>query len=126
VIGSAVYMGHWMEGAVEFIRRNRMTLAGRPVWLFSSGPLKLGPEIASASDPELEPGEIGELREIVRPRDHRVFSGALDPGRLGLTHRMLRKLPAARDILPEGDFRNWDGIKAWAIGIGRDLTGPED
>src|ERR1035437_1878635 len=39
VIGSAVYMGHWQKEAVEFVRRNRAVLAGRPVWLFSSGPL---------------------------------------------------------------------------------------
>ena len=39
VIGSAVYSMHWMKEASEFHRRNRALLAGRPVWLFSSGPL---------------------------------------------------------------------------------------
>jgi flavodoxin len=39
VVGSAVYMRHWMEEACEFVRRNRTPLADRPVWLFSSGPL---------------------------------------------------------------------------------------
>ncbi len=123
VIGSAVYMEHWLKDAAEFVRRNRTVLAERPVWLFSSGPLKLEPG-TSPDDPELEPKEIGEFREIIHPRDHRVFFGALDPGRLGFAHRALRKLPAARKLLPEGDFRNRDDIEAWAGGIARTLETP--
>ncbi|WP_332449145.1 flavodoxin domain-containing protein [Methanoculleus sp.] len=123
VIGSAVYMEHWMKGAVEFVRQNRAVLAGRPVWLFSSGPLKLEPG-TSPGDPGLEPREIGEFREVIHPRDHRVFFGALDPRRLGFAHRALRKLPAGRALLPEGDFRNWDYIEAWSGDIVRALKTP--
>jgi len=121
VIGSAVYMEHWMQEAADFVRRNRTVLAGRPVWLFSSGPLEPG---TSPDDPELEPKEISEFREVIHPRDHRVFFGALDPGRLGFAHRTLRRLPAGRALLPEGDFRNWDDIEAWAGGIARVLKTP--
>jgi len=122
VIGSAVYMGHWMKEAVEFVRRNRTALAGMPVWLFSSGPLELGPEIASIDDPKLEPEEISGFWETIHPRGHRVFFGALDPGRLGIAHRMIRRLPAARAILPEGDFRDWNDIEAWAESIAHALV----
>ena len=121
VVGSAVYKGHWMNEAVDFVRRNRSVLANRPVWLFSSGPLGLGAGATSVDDPKLEPKEIAELKEAIHPRGHQVFFGALDPGKLGLTHRALRKLPAARAILPEGDFRNWDDIEAWANGIAEAL-----
>jgi len=123
VIGSAVYMEHWMADAVEFVRKNRDILATRPVWLFSSGPLKTGPEVTT-DDPALEPKEIGELKEIIHPREHQIFFGALDPGKLGFTYRALRKLPAARAVLPEGDFRNWDGIEAWTERIARALAAP--
>jgi menaquinone-dependent protoporphyrinogen oxidase len=122
VIGSAVYMGHWMDGAMEFVRQNHTVLADRPVWLFSSGPLELGPEISSANDPRLEPKEISELRETIHPRDHRIFFGALDPNKLGFMHRTMRKLPAARSILPEGDFRDWDDIEAWTSSIAQALV----
>ena len=123
VIGSAVYMEHWMKEAAEFVRRNRAVLAERPVWLFSSGPLKLEPG-TSPDDPELEPKEIGEFRKAIHPQDHRVFPGALDPGRLSFAHRTLRKLPAGRALLPEGDFRNRDEIEAWAGDIARALKTP--
>lgn len=122
VIGSAVYMGHWQKEAVEFVRRNRAVLAGRPVWLFSSGPL--GTESADAQGRDVaagaEPREIAEFSEAIAPRGHQVFFGVLDPGGLGLGERTLRKLPAARAILPEGDFRDWPQIEAWASDIARD------
>jgi menaquinone-dependent protoporphyrinogen oxidase len=122
VIGSAVYMGHWQKEAAEFVRRNRAVLAGRPVWLFSSGPLGTEPTDAQGRDltAAAEPAEIAEFREAIAPRGHRVFFGVLDPGRLGLGERALRKLPAARAILPEGDFRDWAQIEAWASGIAHD------
>jgi len=122
VVGSAVYMGHWQKEATEFIRRNRAVLAGHPVWLFSSGPLGTEPVDAQGQDLTVaaEPKEIAELTAAIHPRGHRVFFGALDPGRLGLGERAIRKLPAARAIMPEGDFRDWAQIEAWARGIAAD------
>jgi menaquinone-dependent protoporphyrinogen oxidase len=121
VIGSAVYMEHWLDEATEFVRRNRTSLAGRPVWLFSSGPLQLGPETIATDESKLEPKEIPELRDAIHPRDHRIFFGALDPGKLGVKYRMLRKLPAARAVLPDGDFRNWNDIESLAGSIAKAL-----
>jgi menaquinone-dependent protoporphyrinogen oxidase len=115
-------MGHWQKEAAEFVRRNRAVLAGRPVWLFSSGPLGTEPADAQGRDLTVaaEPRELAEVTEAIHPRGHRVFFGALDPGRLGLGERALRKLSAARAIMPEGDFRDWAQIEAWARGIARD------
>jgi len=31
-------------------------------------------------------------------------------------------MPATRDLLPAGDFRDWDEIDAWARGIADELT----
>jgi len=124
VIGSAVYMGHWTKEATEFVRRNRAVLSNRAVWLFSSGPLVLGSGISSTNDPKLEPKEIAEFREAINPKDHRVFFGALDPSKLGFAHRMVAKMPAARALFREGDFRNWNDIEAWASSIARALEAP--
>jgi menaquinone-dependent protoporphyrinogen oxidase len=127
VLGSAAYMGHWMEDAAVFVRKNQDLLAQAPVWLFSSGPL--GTESADAEGTDLytaaEPEELPELQEAIHPRGHRVFSGVLDPDRLSLTERSFRMLPAARAALPEGDFRNWDEIQDWAYEIALELTHPK-
>jgi menaquinone-dependent protoporphyrinogen oxidase len=126
VIGSAAYAMHWMKEASSFVKRNKSLLADRPTWLFSSGPLgtdridKEGNDVVEASVPK----EAGEFA-FLHPRDHHVFFGALDFDKLGFTGRMLKKMPATRDAIPEGDFRDWDDVDQWAHGIGRDLaTGP--
>ena len=126
VVGSAVYIGHWMKDAAAFVRDNRDLLAQRPVWLFSSGPL--GTDLTDAHGTDVrtaaEPKEIAELREAIGPRDHRVFFGALDPAELTFPERALRRLPAARGIMPEGDFRDWAEIEQWARGIAQEMTQP--
>lgn len=121
VLGSAVYLGRWMKEAAEFAERNREALVARPVWLFSSGPLTLKDGM-TVDDPDVVPQDIATLREAIHPRDHRVFFGALDPSKLGFAQRAMRKLPAARAVLPEGDFRDWDLIGAWADGIAAALN----
>jgi menaquinone-dependent protoporphyrinogen oxidase len=124
VLGSAAYMGHWLKDAAAFVDSNRDALANRPVWLFSSGPL--GTEATDAKGVDLrtsaEPKELTEFQRTIHPRDHHVFFGVLDPGKLSFTERSLRKLPAARAILPEGDFRDWDEIQDWAYGIAQQMT----
>jgi len=125
VIGSAAYMFHWLKEATGFVRRNRAVLAGKPVWLFSSGPLGTEPLDAEGRDQKVAavPKEIAELRQVVNARDHRVFFGAYERDRkpIGLGERFVSLMPAARDALPGGDFRDWPEIEAWAAGIARDL-----
>lgn len=126
VVGSAVYMLHWLKSAREFVMRNSRILVRKPVWLFSSGPL--GTEKKNAQGRDLRdvsgPQELGELRQAINPRCHRVFFGALDASKLALAHRMIRKMPAAREGLPEGDFRDWQEIGAWASEIAKQLGLP--
>lgn len=64
------------------------------------------------------------LKRAVGARDHRVFFGAWDRrnlgrGRLGFAERIV-----ARRFLPEGDWRDWPEIEAWASDIARALTAP--
>lgn len=41
--------------------------------------------------------------------------------RILITERFVSLMPAARDALPDGDFRDWDAIDAWAAGIAKEL-----
>jgi menaquinone-dependent protoporphyrinogen oxidase len=124
VIGSAVYLGRWQKEALAFVLQNQSIIAARPAWIFSSGPL--GSELLDAKGRnKLEaavPDDIPELAEAIRPRDHRVFFGALNPDDLPLVPRLMRILPAGRKLLEEGDFRDWTEIEAWADSIGAALT----
>jgi len=85
VLGSAVYIGSWMKQAKAFVSTKRDRLASMPVWLFSSGP----------TDPQSEHGLSDEARteleELVHPREHAVFFGAIDPDRLGFIEKRMVK-----------------------------------
>jgi len=125
VVGSAVYMFHWLREATKFVRHNRTLLAARPVWLFSSGPL--GTEATDAKGRDLleasEAKEMAGFVEAIRPRGHAMFFGAYSPGApVGLGERFVAMMPAARDAMPKGDFRDWDAIEAWAVSIAADLV----
>ena len=126
VIGSAAYMFHWLDEATKFVRRNRAALAAKPVWLFSSGPLGTEPTNAEGRDQKeaAVPKEIAEFQEALHPRGHVVFFGAYQRDRktIGLAERFMALMPAARDALPEGDFRDWSEIEAWAAEIARGLA----
>jgi len=138
VIGSGVYMGSWLNEPLEFMRRNQDALAARPTWLFSSGPLIGSTKGNADADPVTDalgpadgPGsggrkKVDELSAAIHPRDHRVFLGAFDPKDppRAMSERLVRMMPAAKNMLPSGDFRNWDTIEAWAREIASTLASP--
>ncbi len=129
VIGSAVYFGHWMKYAAEFVRRNRDALADRPVWLFSSGPLGTDAKDAQGRDLLVvsEPQEIAEFRQAIKPRDHRVFFGVLDQSKLGFTRGLVMKFAKhANAPFPDGDFRDWSDIGAWGNSIAQAVKDSAD
>lgn len=129
VIGSAAYNGHWLKEAADLVRRNRAPLAGRPVWLFSSGPI--GTETVDAKGRDVlevsRPAEFAEFAGSIRPRDMRVFFGAYDPDAepIGFAERFgarFTKMAAIRSAIPAGDFRDWPLIDAWADEIAREIV----
>ncbi|HET7737292.1 MAG TPA: flavodoxin domain-containing protein [Tepidiformaceae bacterium] len=112
IVGSGIYAGHWLDGARDFEKANRGYLARLPVWLFSSGPIGDPPIPANGSV------AIDDIIEQTQPVDHRLFAGKLDRRRLRWSERALTVALRA----PEGDFRAWAGIEAWAEGIAEVLN----
>ena len=111
VIGSAVYAGRWRSDARDFVRSHKQELAARPVWLFSSGPVAEPP-----SDAE-DPIDIEEMSVLTTSRDHRIFCGLLNSAKLGVLERAVVHALGA----PEGDYRDWPAIEAWARDIAAEL-----
>ncbi len=112
VLGSAVYMGHWLPQAADFVERHLLALHDRPVWLFSSGPL--GNPLVPAGDAP----EVGPMVQRLGAREHRTFAGELQQGVIGFKERMIVKMVKA----PYGDFRDWAAIDAWADAIAEALV----
>jgi menaquinone-dependent protoporphyrinogen oxidase len=111
VLGSAVYVGHWLDSAVRLSRRYAFHGGDRPVWLFSSGP------VGDPPMPDGQPVDVGSVVTTTRARQHRVFAGVLDRRRLGFgEHALVIALRASC-----GDFRDWAAIEAWARDIAAEL-----
>jgi menaquinone-dependent protoporphyrinogen oxidase len=124
LLGSALYMFHWMKEARSFASRNRGALTRKPLWLFSSGPIEQKVDERGRGPLEVSgPREIEELREMLHPRDHRLFFGAWDRRNkpIGFWERVVQLMPAARASMPDGDLRDWPKIEAWADGIAVEL-----
>lgn len=69
-------------------------------------------------DSDQQPKEKAEFQHTIGLREHRIFFGALDHSRLSFAKRMMAKAVQA----PEGDFRDWKAIEAWAAGIAQELN----
>ena len=130
VVGSALYMFHWMKEARKFVSKNKEVLSSHPTWLFSSGPVGTKATDAKGNDvlKVSGPKELEELLAFTGAREHRVFFGALDGSKLkgmtGAFYRMARRSEEARESMPEGDFRDWKLIEAWADEIAAELKAP--
>ena len=104
VVGSSIYFGSWNKDAVRFLERAADGLRGRPVWLFSSGPV--------GNQPGVDPTQLEQLKTLVDVRDHRLFGGALKMGELSLGERLI-----AKRLRASGDSRDWPAIDDWAVAI---------
>ena len=72
----------------------------------------------------IESGPVKDARLLAKrigARDEQTFAGRLDPDELGRAERMVARIVRS----PEGDFRDWDAIRAWAGQIAKDLTGSQ-
>ena len=111
VLGSAVYYGRWLASARAFAERHASTLADRPVWLFSSGPVGDPPK------PDGDPADLDAVRFITGAREHAVFGGRVDRHLLGMRERAVTRIVGS----DEGDFRDWEDIASWADAIADEL-----
>jgi menaquinone-dependent protoporphyrinogen oxidase len=110
VLGSALYAAHWQRDARRFVTRFRDELAARPLWLWSSGPLDA--RLARADLPITAHG--AEVTQGLGALAHHTFGG-----------RLLPAAPVDPHLLathPIGDFRDWQGIRAYGREIAATLA----
>jgi menaquinone-dependent protoporphyrinogen oxidase len=111
ILGSAVYMGRWLEDARRVAQEIAMHTPPA-VWLFSSGPVGDSPK------PDEEPAEVSEIAPMTHARGHRFFAGRLDRHRLGFGEKAVVR--ALRVV--DGEFRDWAAIDTWGAQIAAEVN----
>jgi menaquinone-dependent protoporphyrinogen oxidase len=110
VVGSGIRVGKWLPEAVQFVERHQEALRRMPVAYFLVClTLKDDTEenrrtVAAYLDPLREQGPQ------VQPVDVGLFAGVMDYSKLSFMLRLMMKAMGS----PEGDFRDWEAIRAWA------------
>ena len=114
VVGSAVRSSSWWPDAVDFVTRHEETLSRMPVAYFLTC-------LALYHDsPETRETAMGYFNPVlnkapaVKPVDFGCFAGVLDYAKLNFMYRRVMKSKMNKKGVPEGDFRDWPAIRAWA------------
>ncbi len=109
VLGTGLYMGRPHRDARHFLHDHHAALAHQPFAVFALGPLsseqeekdKVRPQLEHALEhyPELEPAALA------------IFGGVIDH----------EKLSFPFNHMPEGDYRDWDEIRSFALALPVDV-----
>lgn len=111
VFGAPLYIGNWPTAAHQFLRSHKAALANHRVVIFALGPTELDDAQMAAAEDQL--ANVLAKYEWLKPLQTKMFVGRFDVTKMTGWHRLLAKLPAMKK-LPAQDFRDWDGIRAWA------------
>ena len=117
VVGGAIFRGKWMSEAVNFVKTNADTLRQVPVAYFMVCMIMHQPteENRRKSLSFLDP--VLQTVPQVKPVDIAPFAGAMHYQNLSWLNKEILQSKG----LPEGDFRDWEGIRAWARGLDSSL-----
>ena len=107
LIGSGIRGGKWLPEAMKFVEKNRDALGRVPVALFT---VCLTLRDDTEENRRMVAAYLDPVRELVQPVEVGLFAGAMDPSKLPFILRLLMKAMKA----PQGDFRDWEAIRAWA------------
>lgn len=115
ILGSSIRAGGWLPEMIDFMKANLNQLQKMPIAFFTV--------CITLSDDTPENREtvrqyLDPVRQLVNPVIEGYFAGKMDFSRLSLPVRFLVKAMKA----PEGDFRDWDKIRQWALDAKRHLV----
>lgn len=116
VAGSAINGGAWLPEAVEFIRHHQNELKDKSFAAFlvcMTLSMKNGPQYRTHVASWLNP-----VREMVKPVAEGLFAGALDIHKIpSFGDRLKFWLSVRLGFWKEGDHRDWEAIRAWALDL---------
>ena len=121
VAGSAINGGAWLPEAMQFMQANQSELSKKPFAAF------LVCMTLSMRNAEQYRGHVATwldpVRALVRPVSEGLFAGALDIGKIpSFSDRLKFRLSVLFGVWKEGDHRDWNAIRQWAMDLKPVLT----
>ena len=111
VLGAAIYKAKWNADAHQFVMQHQDALTQLPVSIFTLGPLSSSEAAKRNSRRQLD-SELAKYPWL-KPVALEIFAGKYDPSKPGLNF--------FEKFLPARDYRDWDAIRAWAMGLSAKL-----
>lgn len=109
VLGSAIRMRKWLPETKDFVSRFQKDLANKSTAFFTVC-------LTMAEDTSESREKVREftqpVRDLFMPDREEFFAGQLDYQHLSLVEGALMRYAIRA---PEGDFRDWEKIRAWAM-----------
>ncbi|MGE3908493.1 MAG: flavodoxin domain-containing protein [Chloroflexota bacterium] len=111
ILGTAIRIGKPLSEAMRFARQHQGDMATRPVAYFM---LCDTLHEDTPHSREVAQDYLTPLRKIRQPVSEGLFGGVKD---FSTAHPLLRWFAMRVLRLAEGDWRNWDEIRAWAAAL---------
>jgi menaquinone-dependent protoporphyrinogen oxidase len=111
VAGSAIHSGKWLPEAMDFVQAHQGELSRMPTAVFLVCMM-----LASTTTPYRSQVAdwLQPVRSLVTPVAEGLFAGALLYKNYRLLEGLGMRIFAASIKVGEGDYRDWDAIRAWA------------
>lgn len=119
VVGSAVRAGKVNGNAVAFLTKHREALSKMPVAFFIVCMTMKEDTAEHRREVEQYLAAVQAQVPEVKFVDAGLFAGGMDPAKLALPMKLIMKAMKTAN----GDFRDWDAIRAWAGTLLPKLTG---
>lgn len=110
VIGTAIRIGQCLPEAKKFIENYRDPLSRLPLAYFA---VCLSIVSQNAEERQQAEGYLDPLKALVEPKAAGIFAGVMDCKKLPFLARIMIRMMR----IDEGDFCNWDAIRAWATDL---------
>ncbi len=111
IIGSAVVMGKIKSSVVKFVSANKGALSKVPVGYFL---VCLTMQKDTPENRKTASGYLQPVSSVVKPVSEGLFPGKVDFKKLPFPMSLLTLMPAFKEGVPEGDFRDWAKMEKWA------------
>ncbi len=122
ILGTAIQMGTWLPEMTDFITRFQDMLATKTVYLWVSCIRVLEPH---GYQHVMEYYMANDLLERLKVQDTAVFAGKLDLQQVDWNERWTLAARYDGATWPssfDGDFRDWDTIRAWCDKIAEAIS----